>query len=136
MKLTLEKADLLQLLSIALNYELREDEVEVKADPFEVHLKTVRLLDLARPRKPAQEEVQVKGPTKPSAPAHPTILGEDGSPEDLSDLLSKSASLAGAGLPSTDIDPDSRGINDFSRPLRPGETEDPPGEDFAGEIPG
>lgn len=131
MKLTLEKADLLQLLSIALNYELREEEVEVKADPFEVHLKTVRLLDLARPRKPAQEEVQVRGPAK-----HPTLIDpEEGSPEDLDDLLSKSASLAGAGLPSADIDPDVRGINDFARPLRPGESEDPPGDNFEGEIP-
>jgi hypothetical protein len=116
---------------MALNYELHEDEVEVKAEPFEVHLKTVRLLDLARANKPALAEVQVKAPAPLPVPRAP----EDMSSEDLDDLLSKSASLAGAGLPSMDIDPDVRGINDFARPLRPGESEDPPGDDFEGEIP-
>lgn len=134
MKLTLEKADLLQLLSMALNYELREDEVEVKAEPFEVHLKTVRLLDLARANKPAPVAVQDKTRTTVARPGAPAT--EQATPEDLDDLLSQSANLAGAGLPSADIDPDVKGMNDFARALRPGETEEPPGEDFSGEIPG
>jgi hypothetical protein len=134
MRLTLEKADLLQLLSMALNYELHDEEVEVKAEPFEVHLKTVRLLDLARASKPVPVAVQDKTRIPVARPGLPAP--ESASPEDLEDLLSQSASLAGAGLPSAEIDPDVKGMNDFARALRPGETEEPPGEDFSGEIPG
>lgn len=133
MKLTLEKTDLLQLLSVALGYELKEDEVEVCADPFEVHLKTVRILDLARARKPSPPEGQA---TMPLSAPRPRVAAQQALDNgNLDDMLGQSAALASAGLPSMDIDPDARGINDFARSLGSGESEDPPGADYHGEIP-
>lgn len=129
MRLTLEKSELLQLLSGALGYELREEEVEIQAEPFEVHLKTVRLIDLSRAKKTEAPAVQDKH--VPITPKPQMAVPE----EDLDTVLRQSEQLAVAGFPSADIDPDVLGMNDFSRPLRAGETEEPPGEDFSGEIP-
>jgi len=139
MKLTLEKNDLLQLLSLALDYELHDDEVEVQADPFEVQLKTVRLLDLAKARKQMSTPTPKPKPEIPEKAVHRTptpqpLPTDDDGDDDLDDVLAASANLA-AGLPSATIDPDVRGLNDFSRPLAGNESEEPPGSDFHGEIP-
>lgn len=134
MRLTLEKQDVLKLLGTALGYDIQDDDVEVKTEPFEIHIKKIRVAETSeRPAKPAKTAVQDRVPT-PSATSSSLAEDYDEGPGDLSLELTQSASLA-ALLPSALIDPDSMGLNDFSRPLRPGETEDPPGEDFRGELP-
>jgi hypothetical protein len=133
MRLILEKAEVLKLLGAALGYDIQDGDAEIVTDPFEVHIKNVRIAELATPApKQVAPRVQAVAPPVPDAPIS---LGVDDEDADLTSELARSASLA-AQLPSSKIDPDVRGINDFARPLRPGETEEPPGEDFSGEIPG
>jgi hypothetical protein len=132
MRLVLEKEELIKLIGQALGYNLDESDVKITTDPFELEIKNVRTSDIAeKPPKPAPMKVQESAPVPPSS-GNPGIDGH----ENLDDLLSTSENLANAGLPSEKIDPDSRGLNDFSRPLLANESEDPPSEDFSGEIPG
>lgn len=126
MRVILEKAEVLTLLGGALGYDFKEGDVEIITDPFEVHIKNVRVAELAAPKKP---QGQVQEPRQTSVV--PQQLEDS---LNLDEVLADSAALA-AGLPSTEIDPDTRGINDFARKLYLGETEDPPGEDYTGEIP-
>jgi hypothetical protein len=132
MRLILEKAEVLKLLGSALGYDIQEGDAEIIADPFEVHIKNVRVAELASPKAPP---AKVQATAVPRAAPRPNETPAD-DPREIDDVLAASAELAAAGLPSADIDPDVRGINDFARPLRPGETEEPPGEDFSGELPG
>lgn len=132
MRLILEKAEVLKLLGAALGYDIQDGDAEIVADPFEVHIKNVRVAELASPKAPP---AKVQATTAPQASPRPEAAPTDDS-QDIDDVLSASAELAAAGLPSAEIDPDVRGLNDFARPLRPGETEEPPGEDFSGELPG
>jgi hypothetical protein len=132
MRLILEKAEVLKLLGTALGYDIQEGDAEIIADPFEVHIKNVRVAELAAPKAPS---VKVQATKAPQAAPRADVAPDADDSHDIDDVLAASAELAAAGLPSADIDPDVRGINDFARPLRPGETEEPPGEDFLGELP-
>lgn len=49
MKLTLELADLLVLLSKQLGFTLKEEDVSVQADPFEVHISHVPTKEIVEP---------------------------------------------------------------------------------------
>jgi hypothetical protein len=130
MRITLERTDLLKLLSRALGYELLDNEVVIQAEPFEVHLKTVRLLDVPPPEKTPVSEVQV--PTAKPILANNTPVDTPIN-DRLDDLLRQSVALS-LQLPSSVIDPDVRGLNDFSRPLGANESEFPPGTDYIREI--
>jgi len=129
-RLILEKAEVLKLLGKALGYDIQDGEAEIIADPFEVHIKNVRVAELATSRAPT---IVTPDLTLAQAPPDP-VMSPAETARDLDEVLLASAKMAAAGLPSFKIDPDVRGLNDFARPLRPGETEDPPGEDFSGEI--
>jgi hypothetical protein len=132
MRLVLEKKEIIKIIGKALGYNLDESDVKITTEPFELEIKNVRTSDIEeKAPKPAPMKVQGDIPIPPSSAS--TAIDDH---ENLDDLLSKSSDLASAGLPSEKIDPDSRGLNDFSRPLAANETEDPPSEDFSGEIPG
>lgn len=131
MRLVLEKKEIIKIIGKALGYNLDESDVKITTDPFELEIRNVRTSDIGDTTpKAAPMRVQEDIPKPPSS-ASPDIDDQN-----LDDLLSKSSDIAAAGLPSEKIDPDSRGLNDFSRPLAANETEDPPSEDFSGEIPG
>jgi hypothetical protein len=59
MKITLERNDLIALLSKALNYRIEDDDLEIQAKPFEVHIRSMRLEELSSPTaKTAPKAVQ------------------------------------------------------------------------------
>jgi hypothetical protein len=67
MRITLERSDLISLLSKALNYQIADGDVEIQADPFEVHIRSMRLDELASPTPvpPAGAASSTKTPTTP-----------------------------------------------------------------------
>lgn len=48
MRVTLEKPDLVSILSKALGYELADEDVSVQSDPFEVQIRKVNVSELAK----------------------------------------------------------------------------------------
>lgn len=103
MKLTLEKGDLVKLLSKAFGYSIAEEDVTVQSDPFEVHIQKVDTRALSQ-----QKAVTTPGPTgnevaegmcdtleDPTEDAPPNEdPPEENVPLTLEDIMSQSAELA------------------------------------------
>ena len=114
MKITLEKQDLLGILSKALGYPIADDDVTVQADPFEVHIRSVNVGELAAQKEQEAENTgpapvstytgqlpdETPVPVRTPAPPKSQVLT-------MEDVLNKNNEL-------------------LNRPLGPGETEEPP----------
>ena len=102
MKITLEKQDLLGILSKSLGYSIADEDVTVQADPFEVHIRSVNVNELA-----AQKEVET-GPSPVSV-----YTGDQSAPQAVrQQVLTMEEVLKQNEL--------------LNRPLGPGETDEPP----------
>ena len=103
MKVTLEKADLVNILSRALGYPIDESDVEVQADPFEVHIRQVDVSELAKQTETAETvEDPIETPETSTVERREPVLT-------MTDILAQNEAMGGA-----------------PRPLGPQETEDPP----------
>jgi hypothetical protein len=117
MKVTLEKADLLSILSTALGYPIADEDLEVQAEPFEVRIRRVNVEELAQQQQKTQN-------------VDPDDLPEADPPEadrvvknpvmTMAQILSKNERLSGTSAPA------SLGGPVASRPLGPEESEEPP----------
>ena len=58
MKLTLEKAELIVLIGQVLGYKLQEEDVTIKAEPFELHIRNVQLSGHSNSKPKTEEEVE------------------------------------------------------------------------------
>jgi len=119
MRVTLERKDLLAILSKALRYDIQDEDVTINADPFEVHIKQLPIDEL----KPAsiapvvEEESQTAFMEVDSA--------DEQSPEEAA-LLTMEQVLAQNNELSQDS---SRTVGEtppLNRPLGPEESEEPP----------
>jgi len=79
MKITLEREDLATLLSKAMGYDIGEDDMEIRTDPFEVVIRDVRKSDLAKVNEntPAQQPSLAEAATPPEPFAAPSMDEED-----------------------------------------------------------
>lgn len=109
MKVTLEKADLLRILSSALGYPIDEEDVEVRADPFEVHIRSVNVDELAQQQK-SEPITPADIPDIPEEPSEKTQTTAN-TVMTMADILRRNETMGGAPV---------------SRPLGPEESEDPP----------
>lgn len=115
MKVTLEKSDLLRILSTALGYPIADEDVEVQADPFEVHIRKVNVDELA------QQHTQAITPEDIPDEEPPSKVRPDENPVmTMAQILSKNEQLGGTSAPA------SLGGPAVSRPLGPEESEEPP----------
>lgn len=111
MRVTLEKSDLVKLLGKALGYpSLSEEDVDVQAEPFEVHIHNVRLNELSATPPPSASS---SAGTKAAAPMVPVATQQ--TPPSVEELMARNAELAGAPM-----------IREY---LAPGETYEPPDPD-------
>ena len=62
MRVTLERKDLLAILSKALRYEIQDEDVTIDADPFEVHIKQLPVDELV-PTKASEPATEVPDDT-------------------------------------------------------------------------
>ncbi len=106
MKVTLEKVDLVRILSTTLGYPIAEEDVEVQADPFEVHIRSVNVEEMAQQQTPPPPpEDDVPDPEDvPTEPVNPVMT--------MADILRQNETMAGGIAP--------------PRPLGPEESDDPP----------
>jgi len=108
MKVTLERADLIRILSSALGYRIEDADVEVCAEPFEVHIQQVNVNELAKQQtapEPSEEDAPViETPSSKGDDPESTVLT-------MTDILKQNEAMGGAAAP---------------RPLGPQETDEPP----------
>jgi hypothetical protein len=133
MKLTLEKAELIQLIGNSLGYTLQEEDVTVVAQPFEVRIQNVNLAEVAAQKTPPaldpadvgdfldstgysdeenQDEAEEEVPEEIDTAANVMTMG---------DILTKNASMGG---PTPDRRYDDEG--ELGRRLGPEESVEPP----------
>ena len=107
MKITLERAELIHLISKSLGYSVEDHDVVIQAEPFEVSISNVRLIPSA-------------GEDTTPAPQVEDNQEEDTVSDTLSmeDILSKNAAFGGPKM--------QRKNPPLGRPLGPYETEEPP----------
>lgn len=127
MKVTLEKEELIRILSSEFGYDINENDVTVSAEPFEVQIKNLPVDTLAKKAKKeaelaevlkavtaAGETTEVETPVVPEEEVSEVLTMED--------LLAQNETLMSGGKPQNK--PVS---SDFlERPLGPNEFEDPP----------
>jgi len=125
MKLTLEKAELIQLIGKSLGYEIQDDDITVHADPFEVHIQNVDLAGMAASQEPVGDPLDIDD--IPPYHQDPNFDEEEEQGEDdpenvmtMSDVLNLNSGLGGPTAPPTVIE------DEPERPLGPNESTDPP----------
>lgn len=120
MRLTLERAELIQLIGNSLGYTIADDDVTVKADPFEVRIKNVDLSGMAQSKTSVSKDMD----NILEDEEEEMYTGEEDAADSIltmADILNKNQEIGGAGAP-TD-----RAVGDIPRrPLGPLETEEPP----------
>ena len=104
MRITLEKEDLLSILSKSLGYTLYDEDVTVQADPFEVHIRSVNVGEMAE-----QISKATAAPADPvtNQPATPSQQDTSNSVLTVEDVMDQNEEM-------------------LTHPLGPGETEEPP----------
>jgi hypothetical protein len=99
MKLTLEKAELIQLIGNSLGYELNEEDVTVTAEPFEVRIQNVNLGEMAAAKPPPDID--------PGFAVDPMAVDEDPEEETaaqvltMADILNQNEIMGGATVERT-----------------------------------
>jgi hypothetical protein len=99
MKITLEKEDLAVLLSKAMGYDIGEDDMEVRTDPFEVVIRDVRKSELAKVNPPDPAPAQRPDDPPPDKPFDTTApaMPDDQAEAAIAGLRGINDSLAASG---------------------------------------
>ena len=126
MKLTLERAELVQLIGKALGYDLEDDDVVVNAEPFEVRIQNVNLAEMSKPAVPPDPDPlgiddDFLTDTDDETGAYPDEeVREAASVMTMSDVLNLNSGLGGPTAPTTVVE------DEPERPLGANESIDPP----------
>ena len=98
MRLTLERAELVQLIGNSLGYTIADDDVTVKADPFEVHIKNVDLSGMAQGKTSVSRDIE-----DALQEDEEEVYTEEEDAADsiltMADILNKNQEIGGAGAP-------------------------------------
>lgn len=122
MKLTLERAELIQLIGSTLGYKLADEDVSVNADPLEVRIQNVNLEGMAKIKSTTPdtmsddvvEDEEEDEPTEEEQTATNILT--------MADIMKTNTQMGGAGAPTDSL----VGSPPLRRPLGPLEYEDPP----------
>jgi len=122
MRITLERADLLRILSKSLGYEIDDDDLTVNPDPFEVSIKRVPVDEIARGAAPPDDSEDVQ--ENVAEELLDDLPEEESSPE-VAAVMTMEQVLNASQMLRQD---NSRtvGTPPLTRPLGPEETEEPP----------
>ncbi len=126
MRLTFERAELIQLIGNSLGYTLQDVDVDICAEPFEVRIKNVNLTGLAKKKDttpsgvtPTEESVNTpldeQTAESPEAQAAAGVLT-------MAEILNQNSDLGGPAAPTVVVEED----EELGRPLGPQESTTPP----------
>lgn len=113
MRITLERAELIQLIGKSLGYVIADEDIEIRGTPFEVSIRNVDLSGMTKPKKAAPEEPEDEEPEEKTAAA--SILT-------MSEILNQNAERGGPKPPRIVVEDDVP----LHRSLGPLESEEPP----------
>jgi hypothetical protein len=114
MKITLERPELIHILSQSLGYGINDEDVSIQSDPFEVSIRNVQLTGgTSTPKKP---EEAIEPESEPEQPAE-----SDGTLS-IEDLLRRNEAYGGPKIDQKTV----KETAPITRHLGPYETEDPP----------
>jgi len=77
MRITLERTDLIALLSKALNYKINDEDVDIQTKPFEVHIRDMRLEELVASSNTKSVPTAVQEPATRSLLSEEELLEEN-----------------------------------------------------------
>jgi len=126
MRITLERADLLKILSKALHYDIQDDDITLNADPFEVHIRQVPVDDLAKSAEPPPKTelgVYADNDDTPGEEFLEDLPEEAAAVLTMDEVLRKNDTLRQDDNRTVGETPKEYPLN---RPLGPYETEEPP----------
>lgn len=116
MKITLERPELIHILSRSLGYYIEDDDVTIQPDPFEISISNVSLTANSALTEPVNSVplVEEKEEEEEEESPNETLTMED--------LLSKNAAYGGPKIAQTQV----KDSTPLTRRLGPLETENPP----------
>jgi len=121
-RLTLERDELILLIGKSLGYDIADEDVTVKADPFEVRIKNVDLAGMSQPPRASEDSLEYSEEDTEDEEAEKTEE-EDiaGSILTMGDILNQNTAMGGAGAATAKV------VGDIPRrELGPMETHEPP----------